>query len=181
MPFGLYDATIPTYLQFLGTMRTLVEKAETFCVEREMAEADLLDVHFGPDMLPLSWQIRWTCTHSIGALEGVRAGVFHPDDTVPTENLEAFRERIGRTITELKQVTPEEMNGYVGKEMVFLNKKSGLKMDFLAQDFLLSFSVPNFFFHVTMAYGLLRHQGLEIGKRNYFDTIRTRAVSGLSK
>ena len=171
MAFSLYDATIPTYLQILGALRGLTEKAEAFCAEKGMAEADLLNAHFGEDMLSLAWQIKWTSTHSLGSIEGVRKGSFSPDRAAPAESFAALRSQLDQTIEALKQVTPEEMEGFVGLDMIF-TIGDALRMDFLAEHFLMSFSLPNFMFHATTAYDLLRHQGVVIGKRDFLGTPR---------
>ncbi|MCB2015003.1 MAG: DUF1993 domain-containing protein [Sphingobium sp.] len=171
MAFSLYDATIPTFIQILGATCGLIDKAEAHCAEKGVSETDLLNAHFGEDMLPLSWQLKWVSTHSIGAIESVRKGGFSPDREPPTENLAGFRAQIGSSIAALKEITPEEMEGFVGQDMVFTigNK---LRMDFLAEHFLMSLSLPNFMFHATTAYDLLRHQGVVIGKLDFLGTPR---------
>jgi len=166
MAFSLYDATIPTYIQILTATRGLTEKAEAFCAEKGMAEADLLNAHFGPDMLPLSWQLKWVSTHSIGAVEGVRKGSFEPDRVPPVESFAGFRAQIGASISALQSITAEEMESFVGRDMVFTIGDQ-LRMDFLAEHFLMSFSLPNFMFHATTAYDILRQQGVSIGKRDF--------------
>lgn len=171
MAFSLYDATVPTYLQILGALRGLTEKAEAFCAEKGMAETDLLNAHFGEDMLPLTWQIKWASTHSLGAIEGVRNGSFSPDRVPPAESFAALRSQTDQTIDALKQVTPEEMEGFVGRDMLF-TMGDAFRMDFLAEHFLMSFSLPNFMFHATTAYDLLRDQGIAIGKRDFLGTPR---------
>jgi len=173
MSFSLYDATIPTYIQILTATRGLTEKAEAFCAEKGIAEADLLNAHFGPDMLSLSWQLKWVSTHSIGSIEGVRKGSFKPDRAPPKENLAGFRAQIDATIDALKAITTEEMEGFVGRDMVFAAGE--LRMDFLAEHFLMSFSLPNFMFHATTAYDILRQEGVSIGKLDFLGMPRLKA------
>lgn len=166
MAFSLYDATIPTYIQILSATGGQIEKAKAFCAEKGVAEADLLNAHFGPDMLSLSWQLKWVSTHSIGSIEGVRKGSFEPDRVPPTEDLAGFRAQIDGTIAALKAITVEEMESFIGRDMVFTIGDQ-LRMDFLAEHFLMSFSLPNFMFHATTAYDILRQQGVDIGKRDF--------------
>lgn len=167
MPISLYDATVPSYLQTLGAALGLIGKAEAFCAEKNISEQDLLATHLAEDMLPLTWQLKWLTTHSLGAIEGVRAGLFHPDRSPPAESLAAFREQITATIAALKAITPEEIESFIGRDMVFEVPAMNIRMDFTAENFLLSFSLPNFYFHATTAYDLLRHRGMQIGKRDY--------------
>ncbi len=167
MPISLYDATVPSWLQILASMKGLTEKAEAFCAASGMSEADLLATHFGADMLPLGWQFKWTSTHSIGAIEGVRAGTFSPDRTPPADSFAGLRAQIEETMASLTALTPEEVEGFIGKDMHFTVPAMGIDLPFTAENFLLSFSTPNFYFHATTAYDLLRHAGVEIGKRDF--------------
>lgn len=172
MAFSLYDATIPLFTQILGSMRALTQKAELFCKDKGMDEKTMLDSHFGEDMLPLSWQIKWTSTHSIKAIEGVRNGTFSPDRSPPAERFAALRDEIDATCIALNAVKPAEMDALIGKDMVFSMPERGVEMHFTADNFLLTFSVPNFMFHATTAYDLLRHAGVDIGKRDFLGAMR---------
>lgn len=167
MPISLYDATIPSYLQILQSGLGLIDKAQAHCTENGVSEQDMLAKHFGPDMLPLSWQIKWMNTHSLGAIEGVRAGSFMPDRVPPAESFGGLRDEMNSTIATLGAITPEEVESFIGRDMVFEVPAMNLRMDFTAENFLLSFSLPNFYFHATTAYDILRHQGLAVGKRDY--------------
>jgi hypothetical protein len=116
-------------------------------------------------MLSLAWQIKWTSTHSVGAIEGVRRGAFSPDRSPPAESLADHRAQIDASIATLGAITAEELESYIGKDVVFTAGE--LRMDFTAENFLLSFSQPNFYFHAATAYDILRHVGLPIGKRDF--------------
>ena len=174
MAFSLYDATIPTFLQILGATRGLINKAEAHCAEKGVSETELLNAHFGEDMLSLSWQLKWVSTHSIGAIEGVRKGGFSPDIADPPADFAGFKAQIDSSIEALKAITPEEMEGFIGHDMIF-TMGDKLRMDFHAEHFLMSFSLPNFMFHATTAYDLLRHQGIVIGKRDFLGVPRLKA------
>ncbi len=172
MAFSLYDATIPTYLQILGAVRGLTEKAEAFCAEKGLTETELLSAHFGEDMLPLGWQIKWTSTHSIGAIEGVRKGSLSPDRSQPASSFAELRVQTNATVSALMAITREEVESFVGRDMVFSAPDRGIRLDFTAEDFLMSFSLPNFLFHATTAYDIMRHQGVSIGKRDFLGQMR---------
>ena len=174
MTFSLYDATIPTYRQILGAITQLLEKAEVFASSNQVSENEILDARLTPDMLPFAFQVKSTAVHSIGAIEGVRRGQFSPDFTPPPATLAALKDRIAQTIEALNAITPEEVNGFVGQEMNFVFK--GHPLNFTgAEAFLMSFSLPNFFFHATTAYDLLRVKGMEIGKRDFIGKLAIRS------
>lgn len=175
MPLSLYDATIPTYLQILEASLGLIDKAQAFCAEGGMTEEALLAEHFGPDMLSLSWQLKWLTTHSVGAIAGVRAGTFSPDRSPPPESFAGLRELSTASIATLRTITPEEMEGLIGRDMIFSVPAANLRMDFTAENFLLSFSLPNFYFHATTAYDILRHKGVRIGKLDFLGRPRIKA------
>ncbi len=172
MSISLYDATIPCFLQSLGAAIGMTDKAEAHCAEKGISEQALLSAHFGEDMLPLSWQLKWINTHSLGAIEGVRAGLFQPDRTAPAESLAALRDQIIATIAALKAISPEEIEDLVGRDMTFSIPAMNIELTFTAENFLLSFSLPNFYFHATTAYDLLRDQGVPLGKRDFLGAMR---------
>ncbi|MEZ5655617.1 MAG: DUF1993 domain-containing protein [Sphingobium sp.] len=167
MTISLYEATVPSFVQIITSLKALTKKAEAFCAEKEMDEAELLNSHLGTDMRPLSWQIKWTSSHSIGAIEGVRRGLFVPDRDPPAGSFADLRDQLESTLSSLNSQTPEAIDGFVGKDMKFAIPGTDTEMDFTAENFLLSFSLPNFYFHATTAYDLLRHAGIEIGKRDF--------------
>lgn len=167
MPISLYDATVPSFIQVLRAGLGLIDKAQAFCAANGVSEEELLAEHFGEDMLPLGWQFKWMTTHSVGAINGARNGSFSPDRTPPDGSFEGLRDQMQTSIATLSAIMPEEMEGLVGRDMVFTVPSMDLRMDFTAENFLLSFSLPNFYFHATTAYDILRHRGVELGKRDY--------------
>ncbi len=173
MPISLYDATIPSYLQILGAVEGLIDKAERFCTEHGHEPASLTGACLADDMLPFAYQILSTSTHSIGAIDGVRAGSFSPNMTPPPQSFAEQRALVQDTKARLEQVTAEEMEGFAGKPVVFSIPRANFERHFVAEEFLLSFSQPNFYFHATTAYGILRNKGLKIGKIDYLGAMRT--------
>ena len=167
MPISLYDATVPTYLQILESGLGLIDKAQAYCAAQGISAEDLLGEHFGPDMRPLSWQLKWMTSHSLGAIEGVRAGTYSPDRLPPAESFDGLRDQMNATIASLRAITPDELEGFIGRDMIFDVPAMNLRMDFTAENFLLSFSLPNFYFHATTAYDILRHKGVALGKRDF--------------
>jgi hypothetical protein len=170
MAFTLYAATIPSCLQILGSVSRLVTKAETYCNEKGWAPEALIDARLAEDMLPFAYQVKSTAVHSIGAIEGVRRGSFSPDGTQPPATFEGLRTRVAETIASLEAIDPAEVESFIGRDMRFTFGDQHI--DFLAEDFLLSFSQPNFYFHATTAYDILRMKGMEIGKRDFNGRVR---------
>src|ERR1700674_2946249 len=97
MAFSLYAATILSYQQILGAASGLLDAAETFCAEKAIAPEVTIKARLAEDMLPFAYQVKSTAVHSLGAIEGVRRGVFSPDMTPPPESLAALKARIADT------------------------------------------------------------------------------------
>jgi hypothetical protein len=172
MTLSLYAATIPSYRQILGAVAGLLDKAESFCGERGVAADDILQARLAEDMLPFAYQVKSTAVHSIGAIEGVRKGVFSPDMTPPPKDFAALKARVAETIAALETIDPAEVDGFVGRDMRFAF--GDRHVDYTAEEFLLSFSQPNFYFHATTAYDLLRWKGVPLGKRDFIGRPRAR-------
>jgi hypothetical protein len=170
MAFSLYAATIPSYRQILEAVSGLLVKAESLCRERGIAPPDLIQARLAEDMLPFAYQVKSTAVHSLGAIEGVRKGVFSPDMTPPPETFAALKTRISETLAGLEAIDAAEVDGFIGRDMRFT--LGDRHMDFTAESFLLSFSQPNFYFHATTAYDILRWKGLSIGKRDFLGKLR---------
>lgn len=165
MPFSLYHATVGAYLQILPSVAGLVTKAEAHCAEHGLAAEALTGASLAPDMWPFAKQVFECGHHSARAIEGVRAGVFSPEfDPAPTD-FAALHKQIADARAMLEGIDPAEIDGMVGRDMRF--EFGTRRMDFTAEDFLLTFSMPNFFFHSTAAYAVLRNQGLKVGKLDY--------------
>jgi uncharacterized protein len=172
MPLSLYAATIPSFLQIIDAVDGLVGKAEAFCAERGLAPADLLQACLAEDMFPFAYQVKSVAVHSLGAIEGVRCGAFSPDRSAPPESFDGLRAKLGEARDGLATITAEEMESLIGRDMRF--SIGSYSLDFTADDFLLSFSKPNFYFHATTAYDILRWKGVPIGKRDFLGAVLTR-------
>jgi uncharacterized protein len=170
MAITLYDAVIPSNLQILGSVSGLIDKAEAHMAEHGVSEEELIAARLAPDMLPLSYQIKASAEHSKGAIEGVRAGVYSPDLTPPPTSFAALREKLDAAKAFLSALDPAEVNGFEGQDMRF--EFGERKMPFTAENFLLSFALPNFFFHSTTAYDILRYKGVKIGKPDFLGAVR---------
>jgi len=170
MTFSLYEATIPNYRQILLAVSGLLLKAEAFCAEKALAPEEIIQARLAPDMQPFAYQVKSTAVHSLGAIEGVRKGVFSPDQTTPPATFPALIARVSETITALEAIPAAEVDGFLGRDMCFAFGER--RLDYTAENFLLSFSQPNFFFHATTTYDILRWKGVPIGKRDFLGKTR---------
>jgi hypothetical protein len=170
MAMSLYTVIVPTYLQTLGALLQLINKAEAHCTETGTAPNDLIQARLAPDMLPCAYQVKSTCVHSLGAIEGVRRGVFSPDTNPPPETFAALQARVNDTVIALTSIKSDEIDGFMGRPMRFSFGERFI--DFNAEDFLLTFSQPNFYFHAATAYDILRWKGLKLTKRDFMGRMR---------
>jgi hypothetical protein len=173
MAFSLYDAIVPSWLQMLGSVLHLIDKAEAWAAEQGRTEAELIGTRVADDMLPFAYQVKSAAVHSQGAFEGVRRGSFSPDTSTPPDSFAGLRARIGEAIAAIETIAPAEFESVIGRDMAFVIGDVR-RMEFTADQFLLTFSQPNFYFHVTTAYAILRGLGVPIGKRDYLGKMRTK-------
>lgn len=167
MSLSLHAATVPSLLQLLGSGRGWLNKAAS----SGLAEDEIVNARLAEDMLPFAYQVKSMSDHSRGAIEGVREGVFRPKfgEPLPT-SLGELRDKLDGAIAFLEGLDKAEVDGFVGQPMRFeIGEK---KLPFTAEEFLLSFSQPNFYFHATTAYGILRHKGVSVGKLDYLGALR---------
>jgi uncharacterized protein len=170
MAVSLYDATVPTFCQLLGSVSTWLDKAEAHCREKGTAPGDIIGACLAADMFPFAYQVKSTAVHSLGAIEGVRKGVFSPDMVPPPTDFGSLKACVAEALSGLKTIDPSEVNSFVGRDMRF--EFRDIRLPFTAENFLLSFSTPNFFFHSTTAYDILRWKGLNVGKRDFLGQLR---------
>ncbi len=165
MSLSLYTATVGSYLQILPSVAGLVDKAEAHCRDKGLADEAIAGASIAPDMWPFAKQITSVAHHSAGAIKSIHAGVFGPDlEPAPTD-FAALRCRIADAIAMLQALDPAEIDAMADRDTCFQFKER--RMDFTVSDFLLSFSLPNFYFHAAAAYSVLRNQGLAVGKTDF--------------
>lgn len=170
MPFSLYDVTVPNFRQTLIAVSGLVGKAEAHCAAKSIPPAEFISACLIEDMLPFSYQVKSTVTHSVGALNALSRGVFSPDVTPPPDSFAALKDKVTSALAALDAFTPGDINAHEGRDMRFEFKE--FRLNFTAENFLFSFSIPNFYFHATTAYDILRHKGVAIGKRDFTGPLR---------
>lgn len=173
MAVSLYDLSVTNYLQTLGAVEGFVAKSLSHFNDNKIDANEVADMRLAPDMLPFRFQIHSAVHHSLGAIRGVQAGVFAPPPPVPSLDFAGLQKQVSEAREELQKLTPEEVNGLAGKDMVFQLRDN--KLPFTAEGFLLSFSLPNFYFHATTAYDILRHKGVPLGKRDFLGRLRMKS------
>ena len=170
MSLSLYEITVPQYLRQLEAVKAFLEKSADHQTQSGAPKDALVALQLAEDMLPMSFQIRSVYHHSFAAIKGVQAGEFTPPPSIELPDFPSLISHIDEAIEGLKAFTEEEVNALEGKDLVFRMAK--FEQPFIAEDFFLSFSLPNFYFHCTTAYGLLRREGAPLGKRNFLTPVR---------
>jgi uncharacterized protein len=162
---SFYDATVPASLQILGSLSAILGKAEAHCQAKGIQPEVILSTRLYPDMLPFARQIQLVCDFAAkGCARLTGSEVPSTPDTEKT--FEELRQRIARTIDYVKSFKPAQFDGADSRDVTFPagpNNQLTLK----GQQFLSGFSFPNFYFHAAIAHGILRHSGVEIGKRDF--------------
>jgi uncharacterized protein len=174
MATSLYDLSVPTFLQTVKAIVGFLDRAARHCAETRADPDDFVDARLFDDMAPFHFQIEAAWHHSVWGLEAVKTGVFAPPalvGPVPFADLQAM---IGKAERALEAFTPDEVNSWSGKELDFQIGPRWLA--FTSETFILSFSLPNFYFHAVTAYDILRTRGVPLGKRDYEGRLRTRTA-----
>jgi hypothetical protein len=165
MAFSLYDATVANYLQILGAVGGFLDKSLIHFRDKGIDPAEVVETRLVPDMLPLRFQIVSVAHHSRGAIEAAKSGVFAPPSGRPDLDYAALQALVSAAHSELSAVTPDSVNALLGRDVTF--KLGERALPFTAEGFLMSFSLPNFYFHAATAYDILRHKGAPLGKRDF--------------
>ncbi len=168
MSLSMYQASVPVIVRALENLSAVLKKAEEFANSNDIPAEQLTEAKLIDDMFPLVRQIQIASDGAKGA--GARlAGVEIPSFADTEKTFAEMQERIGKTIAFLKTIKPAQIDGSEDKKIV-VQMKSG-DLTFTGQDYLLNFAIPNVFFHVTTAYGILRHKGVPIGKKDYLGAL----------
>jgi len=173
MAISLYDASVASYLQTLDAVSGFLDKGLSHCRDAAIDPEEIVETRLVTDMLPFRFQVQSLAFHSIGAIEAIRNGALHMPGKRPSHDYAALQALIIETRDALRKLTPDEINNREGADVVFEARDS--KRLFTAERFLLSFSLPNFYFHATTAYDILRMKGVPLGKRDYTGALRLKA------
>jgi hypothetical protein len=165
MGISMHSASAPVFLRLLNNMLGWLEKAEAHAQARCFDAGNYLGLRLAPDMLPLSRQIQIASDAAKGCmsrLAGAQVPVWADDE----KTLDELRARIRRTIEHVASFTPAQVDGSEEREIV-LSLRGGRELRFQGEAYLKHHALPNFYFHATTLYALLRHAGVNVGKADY--------------
>jgi hypothetical protein len=173
MAISFYDVSVASYLQILGAVSGFLAKGREHCVKSGIDLPQVVETRLYADMLPFRFQVVSVAHHSLGAIKGIEAGVFGPPAAVPDLDYAGLEKLVAEARSGLQQYKREAIEALEGKDVQF--KLGDRGMPFVARDFVLSFSLPNFYFHATTAYDILRMKGAPLGKRDFMGMPRIKA------
>ena len=164
MSLSMYQASIPVFIRGLTNLSAILTKAEEYAVKKKIDPSVLINARLASDMFPLARQVQIVSDTVKGAaarLAEVEVPVYMDTETTFVE----LQERIAKTITFLQSFNAKQVDGSEGRSIALKVGPNELKFD--GQSYLLGFVIPNFYFHITTTYAILRHNGLEIGKKDF--------------
>lgn len=170
MGITLYDISVESYKQTLGAVSRTLDVGLEFMNESGTDPDTVLTARLAEDMLPLTFQLHSVRHHSLGAISGIMNGEFSPPPPLQDMTYSDYQSQIAQTLDEVSSIDPDTLNDYHGKTVVF--KLGENQIPFTAENFVLSFSLPNLYFHATTTYDLLRQAGAPLGKRDYMGRMR---------
>lgn len=164
MSLSMYQATVPVYVRMLQNLSAILDKAAANAEARKFDAAILVNARLAPDMFAFSRQVQIVTDNAKGSVARL-AGIEIPkyDDTETT--LDELKARIAKTIAFIQSVPASQIDGSEDRDIVL--KVRGNDLHLKGQPYLLTFALPNFYFHLVTAYDILRHQGVDIGKPDY--------------
>ena len=172
MPVSFYDLTIGSYVQILAAATGVLQKGADHFAAKGIDLAEIVETRLIPDMANLHFQVTSVTHHSLGAVNAFESGEFRPPKYPPCGYAE-LQALTGNTLDELKAKSRDEIDALAGGKVVF--KIGGNEIPFTAENFALSFSLPNFYFHATTAYDILRMKGVPLGKRDFIGAMKVGA------
>jgi len=168
MSLSMYQASIPVFIKGLGNLSTILEKAAIYAESKKIDPSILLSARLAPDMFALTRQVQIATDGAKGCaarLAGLEVPSFEDNESTFVE----VQARIAKTIAFLQTVDRNQIDG--SEERTVTLKLRGNDVSFKGQPYLLGFVLPNFYFHLTTAYNILRHNGLEIGKSDFLGSL----------
>ena len=164
MTISMYQASVPRLANILGNLSNILDKTQAHVEAKKLDISTLMSYRLFPDMLPFTKQVQIACDKArsvVARLAGLDVPVYEDDE----KTLAELKVRIAKTIAFIQSVPAEQIDGTEDKEIVL--KVAGKETHYKGMQFLLGHSLPNVYFHVTTAYNILRHNGIEIGKRDF--------------
>jgi len=167
MTISMHQASAPRFANTLRNLSAILDKAQAHCEAKKIEAAALTQARLFPDMFAFTRQVQIACDTAKGAVARL-AGVEVPKHEDTEQTFAELKARIAKTIDFVQSISAAKVDGSEGREVV-LKMRSG-EVKFTGLQYLMGHALPNFYFHVTTAYNILRHNGVEIGKRDYIGT-----------
>lgn len=169
MSVTLYEVALPPMERGLDNLSALLDKAQAFAAARKFDPVVLVQARLYPDMFPLSRQVQIACDGAKGAAARL-AGIEVPKHEDNEATLAELKQRIAKTLDFLRSVRPDQLASASGRTIEL--KLANGTLSFSARAYLTDFVLPNFYFHSSMVYALLRHNGVEVGKLDFLGKIQ---------
>jgi len=164
MSITMYQASIPVFVRMLGNLSAILDKAAAHAETKKIDPAIFVNARLAPDMFPLSRQVQ-IATDMVKGCAARLAGIEVPSYEDNETTFADLQERITKTVAFLQSVSASQIDGSEDRKITL--KFGSKELNFLGQAYLLDFVLPNFHFHLTTTYAILRHNGVEIGKKDY--------------
>lgn len=168
MTLSMYKASIPVFVHNLNNLSAILDKAAAYAEKKKIEPSVLINARLAPDMFPLSRQVQIASDIAKGGaarLAGAEIPSYEDKETTFAE----LKARVAKTIAFLETIKAAQIDGSEGKKITL--KVGGREMNFTGLPYLFNFVLPNIYFHITAAYAILRHNGLEIGKADYLGNV----------
>lgn len=168
MNISMFNASVPTFIRQLKNLNNILDKAIAFAAEKKIADSVMVGYRLAPDMLPFSMQIQIASDNAKGC--GARlAGITPPKFEDNEKTLPELKARIEKTIAFLETLKAEQIDGSEARAIEV--KFPSITLNFNGINYLNTFALPNFYFHMTTAYAILRHMGVPVGKMDFLGNI----------
>ena len=168
MSLAMYQVSVPVFVHMLGNLTAILDKASAHAEAKKIDPSDFINSRLAPDMYPLSRQVQ-IATDMVKGCAARLAGIEVPSYEDNETSFAELQARIAKTVVFLQSVTAAQIDG--SEERKITLKFGSKEAHFLGQAYLLDFVYPNFYFHLTTAYAILRHNGLELGKQDFLGNI----------
>lgn len=188
MSISLYDLSVPTFLQTMRAVGDVLDRTIRHCSETGGDLQELVEARLIPDMAPFHFQIEALTHHAVWGVEAAKTGAFDPPPLIGAMPFADLRAMVGQAAAALEALTPDEVNSWSGRNLDIVvyrpvdeenattSSWGPQTLAFTPETFLLSYSLPNFYFHAVTAYDILRSRGMPIGKSHYEGRLRTRSA-----
>lgn len=168
MSISMYQSSIPVFIKQLSSLAAILKKGEEHALAKKIEPEVFINARLAPDMFPLSRQIQ-IATDGVKGCAARLAGVEVPSYPDTEKTFAELQARIAKTIEFVKTFSAGQIDGSEERKVVL--KLRGQETTFLGQPYLLNFVLPNLYFHITVAYVILRHNGVDVGKKDFLGSL----------